>query len=93
MKKIELKAIKAKKHWNVSCGNARDVLVVGAVLSAAGVNWEPIGMELSGGELVHGAVRVYCGKKRAAQLQKLLSGMSEVGALRGSIAYEVYPHR
>lgn len=89
MKKIELKG---KKHWDVTA-RVSDLLVVGAVLSASGTDWDFVETTLSRGESVVTSIRVYSGKRKAAKLQHLLNGMSEVGCFEGCIAYEMYPHR
>lgn len=89
MKKIELKG---KKHWDITA-RLSDLLVVGAVLSASGTDWDIVEATMSGGETVVTSIHVYSGKRRAAKLQRLLSGMSEVGCFDGCIAYEMYPHR
>ena len=81
MKKIQLRS---KKYWKVDCVSSPDILVVGAVISAAGLDWEADG---------YSSIRIYSGKKKARQLQSLISGMSEVGVLKGSISMEVTPHR
>lgn len=90
MKKINLKA---RKHWDIYAASNIDLLPIGAVLSASGTDWFCVETQTPDGYSICNTIRVVCGKKKAAKLQKLIDGMHEVGVLKGAISYEVYPHR
>lgn len=88
-----MKNLKAKKHWDIYAISNGDLLIIGAVLSAAGTDWDVVNTTLSNGERVHQSIRVFCGKRRSKKLQDLLAGMAEVGCFKGVVSYETYPHR